>query len=241
MPCASRKSRSVDPPRASARAKVERMRGQQPRRARPADAVGAQARVDAGLEQRFAGVDVARADDDVAGQQHGLDRTSPALQGGMEARRRQGGVERFGTRARPATGLPGRRPGPVTTPRLRTGAGRSGARCRGRSRRSKWSCGPGSRQGLATATATPTCPGASAGPAGPARRRVASSKGSHRYLPRRATGPTASPSRLDGVATQRPAQGFAQVNVLHPGAAQGLVDAAPGDLDFREFGHRTIM
>ena len=47
--------------------------------------------------------------------------------------------------------------------------------------------------------------------------------------------------QADRVPTQGPAQGFAQVDVLYTGTTQGLVDAAPGDLDFREFGHRTIM
>jgi hypothetical protein len=52
---------------------------QQARRTRPADAVAARSWVDAGCEQRLAGVDVAGADDDAAAQQRGLDRPAAAL------------------------------------------------------------------------------------------------------------------------------------------------------------------
>ena len=119
------------------------------------------------------------------------------LQRGVEALGRQRRGRRARRPARPAgRARRGRRPGRATTPRRRSGAGRSGAACRGRCARSKWSCGPGGGAGPA-APASPTCPGAAA-----ARRGggvgLASSKGSHKYLPRRVTAPTVRPASSPG-------------------------------------------
>ncbi len=131
--------------------------------ARPADAVAARARVDAGLEQRLAGVDVAGADDDVAAEQRRLDRDAAPAQrgvqvGAVEARRR-----RARGRARRAASPPAprRRAGDQTTaPKRRGSVRRSVPRA---VTRSKWSCGAGRRRARRRTRASPTCPGASAG------------------------------------------------------------------------------
>ena len=144
MPCASRKSRSVEPPSSTARPASSRTAAASALAARPADAVAARARIDAGQEQRLAGIDVARAHDDVARQQRLLDRDAAPPQ------RRRAGARRSkasskGSTPRPAEQLAASGVGCVsaTRPRRRSGADRSGAACRGVVTRSKWSCAPG--------------------------------------------------------------------------------------------------
>jgi hypothetical protein len=79
-PCASAKSRSVEPPTSSARASVPRTAANRRCARGPADAVGGQPRVDAGLEQGLAGVDVARAHHHLTAQQQALDGRAAQLQ-----------------------------------------------------------------------------------------------------------------------------------------------------------------
>ena len=107
-------------------------RGREALAARPGQAQAARARVDAGGEERLAGVDVARADDDVAAEQDRLDRAAARAQRGVQV----GAVEAPRRRAR----CPGRRAAwppdrgraRPTRARRRSAAGRSGAACRAR-------------------------------------------------------------------------------------------------------------
>jgi hypothetical protein len=193
MPCASAKSRSVEPPRSSARASVPRSaassraaRGRLMRSPR-------RARVDAGLEQGFAGVDVAGADDDVTRQQHGLDRRAPAPQRGVEGlwreRRSKGSAPR-----RASSVAAGAWSSAATRPRRRSDAGRSGA---GAAVGDEVEVVVRPRfAGLRPQPSDPDMPRCSSRPP---RAAVVVCRGSHRYLPRRATSPTVQPASACGV------------------------------------------
>jgi hypothetical protein len=241
MPCASRKSRSVDPPRASACAKVDRMASSRRAARGRLMQVGTKPGIDPGAEQGFAGVDVARADHHFAGQQHRLDRRSPACEGrrgssmaSMPGRR----VPAPSEASNPAAGATSSPADQTTAPNRRGSVRRNSPR---EVSRSKWSCAPagGGRLLKDSEPDMPRC--ISRPPACPASAAGSRSIGIHRYFPRRATGPMRAPTSDSGLQPSGHRSGFAQANAQHPGVAQGFVDAAPGDLDFREFGHRVIM
>lgn len=74
-------------------------RGQQTGATRLGEPASGQGGVDAGQEERFAGVDVAGADDGVSGQQRLLHRHAPAAPGGMQGIAAELGIERLSTKA----------------------------------------------------------------------------------------------------------------------------------------------
>ena len=198
-------------------------RRQQALAARPAEAVAARARVDAGPEQRLAGVDVAGADDDVAGQQRRLDRRRAALQRGVQRLRREAPGRTARRPAAPAASAAGAASSAgdqTTAPKRRGSVRRSVPRS---VTRSKWSCGPGAGGARRQAPASPTCPGAAA-----ARRRAGRLRHAHRAAAA-ATGtcraarprPACEPTSASRRAAQRPAQRLAQAHRQHAGAAQG--------------------
>jgi hypothetical protein len=210
MPCASRKSRSVDPP--SCQRLRQRRRAVPPAaaRARSAEPAGGSGAGRCRPEQGLAGVDVAGAHHHVAGQQRRLIGQAPACAGAACKSPASGRVEGLGTQSRPAAWRPGRGPAPATRPPRRSAAGRSGAGGPRWCRRSKWSCAcRGVPRG--TRPASPTCPGASA-----ARRRAAApgpvagaSRGTCRGAARADAG---GPAACLGAHAQRPAQGLAQLH-----------------------------
>ena len=132
--------------------------------ARPAEAVAARARIDAGREQRLAGVDVAGADDDVAAEQRRLDRRRA---GRCSAACRCAPVEAPDRRARRRGRPAAWRPAPASSAGDQTTAPKR----RGSVRRSVPRVGdqvevvvrPGGPAALARRRASPTCPGAAAG------------------------------------------------------------------------------
>ena len=176
-PCRARRgSRAASSRRARrARASVARTAAARRSAARPADAVAARARIDAGLEQRLAGVDVAGADDDRAAEQRLLDRDAAPAQRGVQ----MGAVEAPGRTARGRARRAAWPPAPAsaagdqtTAPKRRGSVRRSVPRA---VTRSKWSCGPGAAGAARRTTASPTCRGASAG-----RRARAAARGTCR-------------------------------------------------------------
>ena len=212
---------------------------QQASSARAADAVSPQCRVDAGLEQCFAGVDVARAHHHVAGQQHGLDGRTALLQRSVQRRRRESGVEGLG--AQPLQ-QPGRR---ILVQRRRPDDGAETPRVAQAQRAAvgdevEMVVRPrrrgGRQQRQRTRHAQVQQQSTAAGRADMRRRvqRQPEVLATPRHV---ADGGT---DQFQGGPAQRPAQGFAQSRGQHAGAQQRRRNAPPRDLDFGEFRHGSL-
>ena len=213
MPCASRKSR-----RSSRRARSPgqgiAQRSREALAAWPAQAV-ARARIDAGGEQRLAGIDVARANDHLTGEQDRLD-AAPAAAAGAACRKAPSKAGRTARPSRRAASQPARGRVPATTAPRRSAAGRSGARCRGRRDQVEMVVRPRAAARPRQQRSDPDMPRCSSSPPAIEPR-----------VPRAGPFPTVCPTSESGGAAEGPAQGLAEPDAgdLAPRAG---ADQSPG-------------